>query len=565
MRRILASLGPIVCAIALASCGGGDDGPDLASLQVTPDPVTLAQQQTAQLQVSVLDTQGQLVTGVSVTFTSSDPQVASVTNTGLVTASHAGSTSIRVKASSLTHMVPVTVTAVSNAVVVTPNPGVVPQNGTLQLNAVVNDLNGLAIPGAPVTFTSGTPSLASVSASGLVDPVGPAGQVVITVASGALTTAVPVAITQVATALDVNPNPAVMGKSGTLQLTTTVRDLMGAPMAGIAATYQSSNTGLATVTTGGLVQGKGSVGALSIQVAAAGLTSNVPLSLVDVGSPQGVLDGTSTVSGVAYGVDVSAAGLIMVSGSVTSRATLANRVFTSITTPTGFQYAPAIAVSGSSAWVSGLPDFQISEVNATTGALLGTVTGATGANYFMLRFNATGTRLYASGSGRFVVINPSTRAAERDMSTQSQGLSLALNPVGTTVFVGGYGPIEEINPATGATRVVTSEGNTNFAISPDGQRLYLVSEADPAIKVIQVSNGALLKTIPVGCAGWGIAVTPDGQKLYDTCNGTIFIIDLATDAVQPIAVGGTLRRTAFSVDGLTAVITNADLGVHFIR
>ncbi len=255
------------------------------------------------------------------------------------------------------------------------------------------------------------------------------------------------------------------------------------------------------------------------------------------------------------------------SGTLTSRATLANRTFTALTTATGYQYAPAIAVSGTSAWVSGLPDGQISEVNATSGAVLGTATGVTASNYFVLRVNASGTRLYAAGSGRFASINTSTRAADRDMATLSQGLSLAVNPVGTTVFVGGYGPIEEITPATGAARTITSEANTNFAISPDGQRLYLVSEGDAVIKVVQVSDGALIKSIPVPCSGWGIAVSPDGQKLFDTCvSGNIVIVDTGTDAVaQNIYVGGTLRRTAFSADGLTAVITNADLGVHFIK
>ena len=562
MRRILASLGLMLCTIAIASCGGGDDGPDLASIQVTPDPLTLPQQQTSQLQVSVLNSDGQLVTGIAVTFTSSDTEVAAVSNTGLVTASHAGTATIRVKASDLSVTVPVTVTAVSNGIVVSPNPGVVPQNGTLQLNAVVNDLNGLPIPGAPITFTSGTPSLATVSPSGVVDPVGPAGQVVITVSSGALTATVPVAITQVATTLDVNPNPVRMGMNGSLQMASTVRDLAGAAMPGIAAAYQSSNSALAMVTATGLLQGKGATGTLSVHVTAAGLAADVPVTLIDFGS----LEGTSTVAGVAYGIDVTPTGLIFVSGSVTSRATLDNRVFTTVvSTGSGFMYAPAVAVSGTSAWISGLPDGSISEVNATTGALLGSISGGTYANYFMLRMSSDGTRVYGAGSGLFTVINRATRVVEREVATASQGLSLALNPVGSTVFVGGYGAIEEITPSTGAARTVTSETNTNFAISPDGQYLYLVSEGDQVIKVVRVSDGLLIKSIPVGCAGWGIAISPNGKKLIDSCGGTIIIVDVATDAVESIVVGGALRRTAFSADGLTAVITNAELGVHFIR
>ena len=75
------------------------------------------------------------------------------------------------------------------------------------------------------------------------------------------------------------------------------------------------------------------------------------------------------------------------------------------------------------------------------------------------------------------MVNPATRAVLRDMVIGSSGLSLVTNPVGTTVFVGGYGPVEEITPSTGASRIVKSEPSTNFTVSPDGQFLYLVSDA----------------------------------------------------------------------------------------
>ena len=270
--------------------------------------------------------------------------------------------------------------------------------------------------------------------------------------------------------------------------------------------------------------------------------------------------------GAAYGIAVSPAGVILVSGTITSRATLTDRTFSPlVSSGSSYQYAPAVAMSGTSAWIAGLPDNQISEVNATTGAVLGAATGGTPNSWYVLKFSTDGSRLFAAGSGRFSVVNPATRAVLRDMVIGSSGLSLVNNPVGTTVFVGGYGPVEEITPSTGASRIVTSELSTNFTISPDGQFLYLVSEGDPNIKVVRVSDGGVVKSIPVGCSGWGIAISPDGQKLYDTCGDTIFIVDVATDGVTPIVVGGNTRRTAFSMDGRFAMITNEYLGVHFIR
>lgn len=567
MRRSIASLGVAFLAVALASCGGDNEGPDLATIQVSPDPITLAQQQTSQLQVSVLDSDGLLVTGVSVTFSSADSQVATVTNTGLVSGGRAGSTEITVRASGLRQAVPVTVTAVSNAIIVSPNPGVVPQNGTLQLNAVVNDLNGLPISGAPLTFTSGTTSLATVSSSGLVTPVGPAGQVVITVSSGALSATVPVAISQVATTLVVSPNPVRMGKAATMQMSAVVKDRVGTAITGVVATYQSSNTALATISATGSLHGKGTTGALEIQVAAAGLNATVPVTLVDLGSPQGILDGTSAVEGYAYGIDISPAGVIAVSGTVTSHATLSNRTFTTLVPiVSSYQYAPAVALSGNSVWVSGVPDGRISEVDATTGTVLGTISGGNFADRYVLRFSADGNTLFGAGPGLLTVINRATRAVEREVATQSSGLSLALNPVGTTVFVGGGGPVQEVTPSTGTVRTVTSEQHTQFAITPDGQRLYLVSEWEAVVKLVQVSDGAVIRTIPVPCSGFTIGVSPDGQKVFIGCGPQVVILDVATDAVlQNITVGGNTRRIAFSADGLTAAVSNETLGVSFIR
>ena len=568
MRRFSSVALTFVVAVT-ASCGSGEEGgPDLASIEVTPTPVSLAQAQTAQLQVSVLNSQGQLVTGIPVTFTSGDANIATVSNTGLVTAVRAGSTDVTVRADDLTREVEVTVTAVSDEIVLSPSPGVVPQNATLQITATVFDLSGLPIPGAPVAWSSSNPGLATVSATGLVDPVGAAGQVIVTAQSGTLVSTATVAITQVPTTLVTVPNPLRMGKSGAIQLSAQVRDLVGAPINGVNLTYTSGNPTLATVSASGLVEGKGIPGMLSITVAGGGLTNEVPVTLVDVGSPAGVLEGTSPISGTAYGIAISPGGTIVVTGSQVSRASLTNRSFSVIVPDqlTEFVYAPALALQGNSAWVSGLPLSGISEIDATTGESLGEVTGLTGRNYFQLQFSADGSRLYAAGSGGFVVINPATRAVERDVVVPNSGLTMVLNPVGTTVFVGGYGTLVEVTPSTGTMRNVTDGGYTNFAISPDGQTAYLVDEFNAAVTVMSVATGAVGTPIALPCAPWGIGMAPDGTKLVASCGASILLVDVLARAVlQNFSVGGQPRRVAFSQDGLTAAVTNTDLGVHFIR
>lgn len=97
MLGIQAACRVLLLVLGAYSCGG-DGGTDLAAVQVTPDPVTIAQQQTTQLHVSVLNVDGELVTGVPVRFASANPQIATVTNSGLVTGALTGSATIRVRA-----------------------------------------------------------------------------------------------------------------------------------------------------------------------------------------------------------------------------------------------------------------------------------------------------------------------------------------------------------------------------------------------------------------------------------------------------------------------------------
>lgn len=151
--------------------------------------------------------------------------------------------------------------------------------------------------------------------------------------------------------------------------------------------------------------------------------------------------------------------------------------------------------------------------------------------------STNGSRMYGSTNGRLDVINTATRTVERTISTNSVGLSLVLNPVGSTVFVGGDGDIQEVNPATGGVRTITSLGNKNFAVSPDGQFLFLVTEYELGIKVVRVSDGALVTTIPVDCAGWGIAVSPDGLKLFDSCGPNLILVRTDTQEKQTLVLG----------------------------
>jgi YVTN family beta-propeller protein len=65
-------------------------------------------------------------------------------------------------------------------------------------------------------------------------------------------------------------------------------------------------------------------------------------------------------------------------------------------------------------------------------------------------------------------------------------------------------------------------------------------------------------TINVGLAPFGVAVTPDGSKVYVTnLNNTVSVIAAATNAVSAtISVGNGPVGVAFTPDGSKAYVTN---------
>jgi len=578
VRRILVALVTGAFALGASSCGSSDDGPDIATIQVTPNPVAIQQAQTAQLQVSVLNSAGQLVTGIPVTFTSSDAAIASVSNTGLVTAGHSGAANVVVKAADLRTTVPVTVAAVPNQVTVTPNPGVVPQNGTLQLVAVVTDLAGQPVTNPPLTWSTSSATLATVSAAGLVDPVGPAGQVSITVQSGTLSATVPVAITQVATSLTVAPNPIRIGKSGSLQLAPAVRDAVGAPIAGVVFTYLSSNPALATVSTTGLVQGKGSTGTGNITVSSGSLSTVTPLELVDVGSPAGVLDQSiaTPVGMLPYGIAVSVDGQILVVGTsvnttgTMARATLANRNFTDLPQANGGQLiADAdFTASGATAWVSNLPGGQASKVNPATGVASFSTPGLAAGNRYSVQVSADGARVYVGGEGEVAVLNAGTGAVTRNIPILSIALSMVPNPAAPDhLFTAGEGSVQDVDAITGTVQTIGTFYAKNLGMSPDGAKLYLVNESAELL-VVNRLTAAVLQTWTLPCGAWGVAVSPDGLKVVATCStsGIILVLDASNgNVINSISVGGSPRRIAFTTDGLLALVSDESGFVHIIR
>ncbi len=147
----------------------------VAAVTVAPPSASVEVGATVQLTATPKDADGNPLTGRVVTWSASDTTIAQVDGNGLVTGKTGGGP-ITVTATSegKSGTAAITVTTVPVASVdVTPATATIALNSTVQLIATVKDANGNPIGGATVTWTSGTPSVANVSAHGSVVGLSP--------------------------------------------------------------------------------------------------------------------------------------------------------------------------------------------------------------------------------------------------------------------------------------------------------------------------------------------------------------------------------------------------------
>lgn len=245
---------------------------------------------TAQVQptITIRDTANNLVPANTrpVTWTSDNEIVATVTNTGVITARKAG-TAI-VKAASTEYP---SVQCQMSIEVVDPRiftAQIQPRVGSLrigiprQLAAVLYDsLNQVIPPGRPVTWTSVTPSIAIVTATGLVtgSSIGTA-RIAIN-AEGARDT-VNFSVTQIpVTNIRVTPIASSVIQGATVQLSATVEDSTGAVVTDRTIEWISGDPTKATVSNTGLVRtlspGSVSIGAQVEQRLATATVTILPI------------------------------------------------------------------------------------------------------------------------------------------------------------------------------------------------------------------------------------------------------------------------------------------------
>ena len=325
----------------------------VATVTVSPATVSVIVGNPTTLVDTTYDGHGGVLTGRAVTWASSAPAVASVSQSGVVTTLTTGTTTISATSEGKVGTSTVTVVPVPvNTVTVSPSAASIAVGDSTTFVATLKDAGGNTLTGRTITWSSGTPANASVNAAtGLVKGVA-VGTSVITATSEGMTGTATVTVTVVPVAsVTVSAGSSSIIVGATTQMTFVAKDASNNVLTGRTATWSSDTPGAATVNaTTGLVTGV-SAGTATITATVEGVTGSelitvnpVPVaSVVITASPDSAIAGAATLTLTAQAFDANS-------------NQLSGRTFT---------------------WTSGDP--TIATVSSSTGASV-TLSGAGGGN-----------------------------------------------------------------------------------------------------------------------------------------------------------------------------------------
>jgi uncharacterized protein YjdB len=271
----------------------------VVSVTVTPSPLAMSVGQTTQYVATVEDAAGNVLNGRTVTWASSNTSTATVSAAGMVTAVAQGVSTITATSEGKSGTAALTVTNVAvGSVSVLPQGPTIPKGGTVQMTAVVRDVNGNVVTDRTVVWSSSNSGVAAIASNGVVTGVAP-GVVTITATSEGKSGASSVTVSAPVAIVLVQPSKDSISLGATAQLTAITEDSAGAVLTGRAVSWVSSNPAVATVSPAGLVTAI-ALGAATITATSEGksgtsaITVVVPVASVAVAPPSATILVTQT-------------------------------------------------------------------------------------------------------------------------------------------------------------------------------------------------------------------------------------------------------------------------------
>ena len=295
LRRTCAALGAAVLLAAGCSNSTSPGHGSVQSVGVTPDSITLTIGGSNSLQAVAQDGSAKAISGETFFWSTSDSLIATVTQSGAVTAHQAGAAQIGASTQGKTGYATVIVgAALVHSVTVSPSVDTIfasaPAN-SVTLSALTFDDRGQVLAGRPVTWST-TSNLVTVANGQVTATDVAAGSATVSATStdpGSPSGSATVVVVGHVATVTVTPMNAVVSPSGiifpqTVQLAADLVDTFGTDVSGQrTVTWSSNNAGAATVSaTTGLVTATPGSGGATVTITATtsdGATGSVAVTV----------------------------------------------------------------------------------------------------------------------------------------------------------------------------------------------------------------------------------------------------------------------------------------------
>ena len=266
--------------LALAACSSPSGTTDSSgAVTVTPSKAEIPVGGTVVLEAVVRDPQGNELRGAEVFWSTSDPDLAVVSPSGVVQAKHVGTVKIAASASGSSDVATIVVAPQTAAgIAVSPSSVELVVGGSAQLRATVTGPSGEPLDGRTISWRSDRESVARVDASGRVTAVGP-GAASITATSDGRSASAAVSVSAVPVAsVTVSPSTLSLKAGETSRLGATVRDASGNALSGRAVVWTSSDLAVVAVGQDGEVRGVGA-GSATVRATSEGKSGSASVTV----------------------------------------------------------------------------------------------------------------------------------------------------------------------------------------------------------------------------------------------------------------------------------------------
>lgn len=543
--RLLFSLTFLIALVAIAGCSsshlssnsstGSGSTKTLSSIAISPANPSIAVKATQQFTAMGTYSDGSTANITSsVTWSSSNAAVASVTSAGVATGAGAGSATITAAMNGVSGTNSLTVTAAAatvTAISVGPATASANAGATQQFSVTATYSDGTTgTLTTGITWSSSNTAVATINASGLATAVG-AGSTTITASANGLSAQAALTVnasTKTLSSIAVTP-PTVSIAAGAAQQFTATATYSDGSTASVtsSATWASSNTAAATVNGSGLATGV-AIGTANITATVSGVMGSAAL--------------TVTAAPTMTGVSVTPSNPSISAGSSQQFTATAN-----------YSDGSTKNVSSSSTWTSS--DTSVATINSSglaTGVSSGTTLITATDGSYTAKTTATVTTNSSPG-----VVNITTWHVDSNRSglnANEQTLTPA-NVVPATFgklfscLVDGYvygSPLilsnQTIGGATHNVMYVATEKDSVYAYDADtcggGTPLWKVSLLNAKVGGVQMSGESPLTDGPIQPYE-GVTSTP----VIDASTGTLYVV-----SAQTSSSGSSFRLNALDVD-----------------